>query len=146
MPSRPPNVPNSYPCYKDSDCSSKRCNRWWKCQAKAKLGEFCRYAIVNGIERNKSECENGLSCSVKLKCYHLPRHENEPCNQDFANCVEGLSCDDKKDSFDTHKCRKVVGHGEKCGRKHEHKQCEDGLICDNMYSDWVCEHEIGKLK
>lgn len=95
VPSPPPNVPNSYPCYKDSDCSSKRCNRWWKCQAKAKFGEYCRYGLVNGYNRNKNECEDGLNCAFPSnKCYHYPRHVNEPCNSDwdYDNCAYGLCC------------------------------------------------------
>ena len=82
----PPKLPhNGASCWLDSQCSSKRCNISRYCQKKAKLGEYCKFGLDD-------ECEDGLSCSPRNKCYHLPRHYGEPCELMGNWCGDHLFC------------------------------------------------------
>lgn len=76
------------------------------------LGETCHVF---------APCDDGYSCQPFVhKCYHSPRHENEPCSAGYG-CAKGLTCE-----AGTHKCRAPGKSGDAC---HATRPCGPGLSC-----------------
>jgi hypothetical protein len=141
--------PNPGLCGGDHECTSKNCEG--RCIYKRKTrkkGQSC-----NTILAGNNECKSGQQCDLlKKKCYHWPRHVDEPCGlptdckshnlavwKSGTSCCGGL-CKNKKNTTFGYWCPnmdKTVNIGGTCGQT---SHCKKGACCEgkctNTVKDW----------
>ena len=146
--------PNPGICGSNVECADKNCVLT-KCRYKKgsrKTGQSCEFT---------NECASGHTC-FKNKCYHWPRHVNEPCvlgtdckGFDIlvgkgTNCCGGICKNKVEHSPFGYWCPnmdKSVNLGGKCGKT---SHCKRGTCCQgkcqNKVRDWAgnyfCPHEV----
>lgn len=94
-----------------------------RCASHALDGEPCTSSVRN-------ECASGLYCGTEGVC--RPRRVlGEPCEGDFHECAETLSCAIGADRSGT--CAAIPAEGEPCT-----DACSDGLICAETVVGGAC--------
>ena len=150
--------PNPGLCGGDHECTSKNCEG----QCIYKRGTRKKGQSCNTILAGNNECKSGQQCDLlKKKCYHWPRHVDEPCGlptdckshnlavwKSGTSCCGGL-CKNKKKTTFGYWCPnmdKTVNIGGTCGQT---SHCKKGACCEgkctNTVKDWAGANVCPKI-